>query len=118
MIIQSNAIFNFTIVESTTLTAIFEPMPTSIKGEALERLEISIYPNPASNHVWIKSAVNTPLKQLHVISLDGKILKTVNLQGQMLSEGIELDISQLQSGFFMLLFQGDNQQFTQKFVKI
>ncbi len=73
--------------------------------------ELKIYPNPASSRVFVEvpedSAVDLPVVQ--IFSLDGKELTEAVQLIKISSFWLELDISSLSSGTYLVWIQGDSQ---------
>lgn len=71
---------------------------------------IEIYPNPVVDQINIKNC--DEVKQVEIFSMDGKLVKSVNISGK------TLDIQDLTSGFYMAKIVAKNEQFTfRKFIK-
>jgi hypothetical protein len=68
---------------------------------------ISIYPNPASNILNFP----TPISAYKIISIDGKIIKNASGNFQ------NIDISDLQNGFYLLQLTQNEKQFNSRFTK-
>lgn len=73
-----------------------------------EQSALRIFPNPASGNVQIES--QEPIKQLEVISLEGKIIRIL----QPHTTGYQLDLSGIKSGLYLLRIQTSNQVVTEK----
>ncbi len=85
--------------QATTLQVQLESWPVSVPET--ETPEFRIYPNPSSGILFVEAS-NLPPGELIVSihSLDGKILLTKSLAWQ--GEAIELDIAQLENGFYFV----------------
>ncbi|MBI9068663.1 MAG: T9SS type A sorting domain-containing protein [Salinivirgaceae bacterium] len=69
---------------------------------------MSIYPNPSKDFISISE--NIDLKNIQIVSMDGRIHKTTN------SSSI-IDVSNLSSGIYFLKFELNNQTKSIKFIK-
>ena len=80
-----------------------EAVPVSIYEYTLNDLNISIYPNPASNKVYLKSSkdVNSKLV-LRLYDATGKLVVLQNVENMVASQSMELDISGFSSGMYLL----------------
>lgn len=70
-----------------------------------------IYPNPASDHCFVKSSLGKKT-QVKLYSNDLKLLYTFQLQDE-----FHLDTSNYPSGMYFLIFENDQGLFTKKLVK-
>ena len=73
----------------------------------------SLYPNPASNELTIESLPIPALSQLTISNIDGQQLIT----RQITQPKIQLDISSLPSGMYIVRLTGDKTVSTSKFIK-
>jgi hypothetical protein len=71
-----------------------------------ENPKISIYPNPANNHLTVTLLNNTELKYLQVISLTGEILINKSISDK--RNKITLNTSTLKEGYYILAIKPDN----------
>ncbi len=71
---------------------------------------ISIYPNPASDIIYIKSEIDN-LGYVKLIDLQGQLVKEIPLKNQ------TIDISYLHFGVYFVVFTVKNQLFYYKFIK-
>jgi len=76
--------------------------------------KFSVYPNPATNLVKISSDSNTLFDDVKIIDLNGRTVKTVNLNKV---ANAEINISDLASGVYMLSISSENGSATKKIVK-
>lgn len=73
----------------------------------VDKQEMSIYPNPASDKIWVEGA---QVKQVEILNLSGQLVKP--------SSSSPIDISQLPKGvFFLKIKTEDDKHQTIKFVK-
>jgi hypothetical protein len=77
-------------------------------------LVASIYPNPASQFLYIKSALNEKTKvDIQLMTIDGSIVRKTQSQG---SEIIQIAIDQLPSGIYLLKLISEGRVSTNKVV--
>lgn len=68
--------------------------------------ELNVYPNPASQKVWIESPVRAEAYTLEIIQMDGRVIHTLSTTG-----GVELiGISHLTSGMYFVRSSDPTQQ--------
>ena len=77
---------------------------------------VSIYPNPVSGKLLNLRTKTENLNSIRVIDLSGRILKKLSPISHEQNE-IQLEISDLQSGIYLLEIQKVNETITRKFVK-
>ncbi len=73
----------------------------------------SVYPNPATNVVNIKSSVNTSIQTVSITDLNGRTVKTNTVSGN----EAQINISDLASGVYMMNISSDQGSVTKKIVK-
>ena len=78
----------------------------------IEKSNFEIYPNPANNALYIKTNGGNEIK-ISILSVDGKIIKSNRYQ----NENIEIDISDLNRGIYILRFENQDNLISKKFVK-
>jgi PKD repeat protein len=72
----------------------------------------SIFPNPASNQITIKTGVED-ISTATIYSMNGAELMSVKLE----NDETTIDISKLQAGLYIIKVQSGNEFLTQKFIK-
>lgn len=73
--------------------------------------DVTIYPNPASNTVNIKS-INSDIEQIEIYNLQGKrVLKLINFKGKN-----QIDVSNLSKGIYILKAKSDDKMFSKKLI--
>ena len=78
----------------------------------LELKTITLYPNPAENHLFIKSVLE--INSISIYDLTGKKVK----QFTSLSNDSQINISDLNSGMYIIMFTDTNENFTiEKLIK-
>ena len=76
--------------------------------------KFSLSPNPANNVITISNSENILLSELKVTDINGRTIKTVNVNN--LSE-TQLNVSELSSGIYFLNINTDNGKAVKKFIK-
>ena len=75
-------------------------------GNSLEELKLiglSLYPNPAKDHFIIENSGQEPNLRFSLIDLNGK----KGLEGSLMDEKNEIDISSLDQGMYFVIIQND-----------
>lgn len=100
-------------VQDITYTAIFEDINTSVP--AIAETQLSIYPIPATNKLFIRLPQTVSNAQIHIINLQGRVV----LQKDILYPGpeYELDISSLGKGHYFIRFIYGQQVRSARFFK-
>ena len=86
----------------------------------INRLGIKLYPNPVNIFTRVKFTNTPPLTEtfnLSVWTTDGALLSTRKESGYNLFQGINLDVSALGSGTFVLKIESENYLDALKFIK-
>ena len=78
----------------------------------IEKSNFEIYPNPANNALYVKTNGGNEIK-ISILSTDGKVIKSNRYQ----NENIEIDISHLNTGIYILRFENQDNLIYKKFVK-
>jgi len=88
---------------------------TTLSTEEFEFNEYKVYPNPSNDILFIKTSLNFGEVTMSMIDLNGRIVisKNVNLFGG----EINLDISRLQSGLYILNIEGQGLNRNDKIIK-
>ena len=74
--------------------------------------EIRVYPNPATDHIYIEAKV--PITTVELYSVDGKIIKKVNAG----SNNLNFSLDQIRPGMYFLSVQTNKKIYTEKiFIK-
>lgn len=79
----------------------------------VKKEDISIYPNPASDRLFIHSESNTAIQHVSIQNLMGQQLHPVTISGP---TGV-IDISRLTKGVYFVTLQTGNDRVTRKFIK-
>lgn len=78
-------------------------------------VSISVYPNPATEYVIVKNTSSEKLKMVGVYDMSGKAVKTllpVKTDGEM-----KINVTDLNSGAYLLLITTEKGKYTEKFIK-
>jgi hypothetical protein len=78
----------------------------------IEKSNFEIYPNPASNTLFVDTNGGNEIK-ISILSADGKVIQSSRYQ----NEKIEIDISDLNTGIYILRFENQEILISRKFVK-
>lgn len=102
--------FSITVPALSTTAVLLTKSGTGINDLKYKSGDIKIYPNPASDYisVQINSPAASPIR-LKIYDQQGRIVKTIDTQFDGCSP-INIDISSLQQGYYLLSFQSN--QFT------
>lgn len=99
--------------ENISLTAVFEIDDTSIP--ALTSQQFAIYPNPASDRLFIKAPSTHGLISLHVFNVQGQVILSREFEST--GSELELDISPLNQGMYFVRFISRDTIRTAKLIK-
>ena len=89
-------LLGWTMIDQYGYIAAMEPMGVSEKAE----LKGSVYPNPVVDKLTIELKENTDNLLVEVYSLDGKLVKSLQLYN--VNDRVEIDLSDLNSGFHVV----------------
>ncbi len=83
------------------------PQPSAVE-QGIARQEMFLYPNPVnSGEISIMlSSPNATLGTLQILSLDGKVLKSMQVEG--ITSEIRIDITGLSKGLYLVQYLGKN----------
>jgi photosystem II stability/assembly factor-like uncharacterized protein len=76
-------------------------MPTNDSEFSLSKA-VTVYPNPTSNYVWIKSE-DTDIKKVVIMDVFGKTLIS-----EMFSDGMQIDLSEFSAGIYFIKTQSSS----------
>lgn len=88
---------------------------TGIGEKIIEPINMSIGPNPSSGFLKIEILQNFEEAHLNIINYLGVIVETINMYP---SKNIEVDLSHLPSGHYIIQLQGDDSSRIKKWIKI
>ncbi|MCX7546486.1 FG-GAP-like repeat-containing protein [Xanthomarina sp. F1114] len=105
----SGIVDNIENPEINTLHTIVEGQSLSVQDETL--LDLVMYPNPTENVIYFQSLTDISNKVATVFDLNGKKVFSSKLNEN------SLDVSQLQSGFYLLRLEEKGKVIHRKFIK-
>jgi len=82
--------------------------------ENLQVSKVHLYPNPVSNLLLLEMEENTQLQSIKLYTMDGKLAKSLRVQGSR----IELNVSDLENGNYIILIEDNKGNFLRKKVQI
>ncbi|MFC7358296.1 HYR domain-containing protein [Jejudonia soesokkakensis] len=86
-----------------------------VEDTAINLSTITMYPNPASDRVFLSNPQNIPLRDVQIFDLTGRLVQKVDLS-EALSETI-IDLSNLQSATYMFIISTDKVSRTKQMIK-
>jgi hypothetical protein len=86
-----------------------DELPTVSLNE--EELNFSVYPNPFTSNVDVRS--NENMESIQVVDITGKVVKTMNTDGNFAS----LDLSNLTNGAYTIVINSNNSVSTKRIIK-
>ncbi len=94
------------VITNTALSKMTEPV--GIRKERTQSIssQLHIYPNPASNYLYIKNEGNEA-KEIHLVNILGKVLKTIKVQPFELHK---LPLEYLKNGIYFIRSNGESMQ--------
>ena len=114
VLVKSNS-FTISVPKLSTTAVILKSTPVGIEKNKDLSDEIKIYPNPATDNLLINIASNVPESmQITIFDQLGRIIRTSNLNYDGNST-INLDVSALQNGVYMVSVQNINSRFVKNF---
>lgn len=75
-----------------------------------------LYPNPVVNKLTLDSDKNITLKKYSVIDYSGKIV--INNSNEIITSSLSIDVSNLASGFYILVIESNEGKAMKKFIKV
>jgi hypothetical protein len=96
-------------------TCSFEINVGSLTLDDLELLGIEIYPNPITDWVTVKNSKGLILEQASIYDLRGNLIFTTQLNESI--EEQQLDLSQLNTGIYLVTIQSVDGQFIKQLIK-
>lgn len=82
--------------------------------EELERSNLRLYPNPATDHMTLQSRNGMPLGEVRIHAADGRVVREM---GRMLSDRVELDVTGLPNGLYTMVVSDVHGRSAIRFVK-
>ncbi len=89
-------------------------MDTTVSLKEEKKQEIRLYPNPATNHIWLQLAENTTLAQaqIELYSSSGRLL----YKEQPSSHFHKIDVAHLPKGLYLVRLWDGERWFAEKLV--
>jgi hypothetical protein len=105
-------------VELTSTPAIgtvysFTPMSTSV--DEISSSNISIYPNPVADHLYLNIPSDTDLEIIHITDINGRLIHTQKNDAH--NGNLKIDVSSLPTGVYVVQIEGKNSAVRMKFIK-
>ncbi len=91
--VQRDNLIKLNVALLPDYTSLYEP----------SALDFSIFPNPVSHMLYITS--ETPIKELRIVSVEGRLIKEWSITE---SDNLQLDISSIQKGVYILQIIGSD----------
>jgi hypothetical protein len=86
----------------------------STDDNSLNKLDITVYPNPAQSELTISNISSVSIEKAQIIDLMGRTIQVVDINDAPLKT---IDVSSLSSGVYFLRLQGENSSTAIKFIK-
>lgn len=101
--------FNPAIITNTTSTEFFANLSVS----EFNASQLILYPNPTTNELNIKN--NSPIEEITIIDINGRILKKLDLDSQVLS--IKIEVENLTDGIYFIKIKSNQVETIRKMIK-
>ncbi len=88
---------------------------TEAVSEIFAEGSFSVYPNPATNHVTVLNSHAVALDKVVVTDLTGRVVMSNRLNGE--KSSVQLNLSGVNSGLYLVSLYGEGKVFTAKVVK-
>ena len=108
-IISESELYSFVIEKNHVLTAVFQDTQTSIEENADS--EIRVYPNPASEMLFIKMPSGYNFSRVQLLSVNGIVKISHQIKT---GQDFNLDVSALQPGYYILQFFAEGKEIVRK----
>lgn len=90
---------------------------TQLSLSEIERYGLTMFPNPASNHIFFESKANINYKQLTIYNIHGQEVKQINVNAN--NYPLEINVQGLAAGhYFIKLLINNQKQITKHFIKL
>jgi len=91
---------------------------SGIKGANQPKMQITMYPNPATEALHIQENTNTiENMNIAIINMQGQVVVSKLLNGNELSKGVNIPVNNLVNGMYILHAVSGNEESSQKFIK-
>lgn len=107
--LASTALFdNYVVTASATDTLLANDVFTEVTND------FKVYPVPASNNITVSNSAKTTINQIQLADLNGRIVKDIKVQN---ASEANLDISDLNTGVYMMKVISDQGTLIRKIIK-
>ncbi|MFT3796319.1 T9SS type A sorting domain-containing protein [Flavobacterium sp.] len=110
---QTNTVSSLGLFDNLNFQASAVNGPLSVKTEEVVANEVSVYPNPATNVINVSNP-NASITKITLTDLNGRTVKQINYDK--VAE-IQINISDLASGMYMMNIQSTDGESVKKFLK-
>lgn len=94
----------------------YNGMPMNLT-EQEEKVEFSVFPNPGSDRIYIRSSQNRNIFSVELLDLTGRLIQSVSNEGND-QELIQLSASQLENGLYQIRIQTNERRvYSQLYIK-
>lgn len=107
-VVSTSAVFSFNVVESALYVAHFQ---STVGVEEQQLSKVALYPNPANDRLTVEAS--KVIKQCDVYAVTGALV--VTQQGD--RDKMEINVSTLPAGFYMIRMSFDDAVETRSFIK-
>lgn len=114
-IITSNNSILFALLDGCGIQGSSSKMSKSETQFATSAPTITLYPNPASNNITISSTV--AIQSLSIQTMDGKTIQVIDTKALNDTGNMQVNISTLANGLYLVIAHSQNGIFTQKLIK-
>jgi hypothetical protein len=105
----TNDLIDYTLNSTTIATAVFEQNSSTGIGQVRSaNNNLTIYPNPANSHINFSENVNG---NAYIYSSNGVLAKQIYVLGN------GINVSDLQTGLYVLVIESENQTYKSSFIK-
>ncbi|WP_375579726.1 T9SS type A sorting domain-containing protein [Marivirga tractuosa] len=108
--VQSYLVENDSVINSSFPSDTISTENAVLSNTPLHSDELSIFPNPANDHIFISSDLNIQLQRIEVLSLEGRQIKTFEASDM-------IDVSELEKGIYLLKIKAKSGEVTKRFIK-
>jgi hypothetical protein len=92
-------------VVNATDTVWFNDIALAIESPRVQKIhEVTVYPNPVSERLYIDNAVE--IREIRVVNMLGQVVRDIRIDNE---RYVELDVSDLNRGIYILSIYGDKQ---------
>ncbi|WNB17940.1 T9SS type A sorting domain-containing protein [Marivirga arenosa] len=108
--VQSYLVEDDSVINSSFPSNIASTGNAVLSNTPLKSDELNIFPNPVTDYISITSNLNIQLKEIEVLSLEGRLIK--------IFKGSEsIDVSELEKGIYLLKIKAKSGEVIKRFIK-